>query len=87
MWHVAVSYSLFGVDKVGLCCFVAVLARCSVVQFFSKSKALNPLLSYVYTLSYSKVNCSLTLRENHRLRVFENRVKRGIFGPNRDKTL
>jgi hypothetical protein len=26
---------------------------------------------------------SLTLREGHRLRVFENRVLRRIFGPNR----
>jgi hypothetical protein len=28
---------------------------------------------------------SLTLREEHRRRVFENRVLRGIFGPNRDE--
>jgi hypothetical protein len=28
---------------------------------------------------------SLTLREEHRLRVFENRVVRRIFGPNRDE--
>jgi hypothetical protein len=27
----------------------------------------------------------LTLREEHRLRVFENRVLRRIFWPNRDK--
>jgi hypothetical protein len=27
---------------------------------------------------------SLTLREEHRLRVFENRVLRGIFGAERD---
>ena len=27
---------------------------------------------------------SLTLREEHRLRVFENRVLRSIFGPKRD---
>ena len=27
---------------------------------------------------------SLTLRENHRLKVFENRVLRRIFGPKRD---
>jgi hypothetical protein len=27
---------------------------------------------------------SLTLKEEHRLRVFENRVLRGIFGPKRD---
>jgi hypothetical protein len=30
---------------------------------------------------------SLTLREEHRLRVFENRVLRGIFGPNRDEVI
>ena len=28
---------------------------------------------------------SLTLREKHRLRVFENRVLRKVFGPKRDK--
>jgi hypothetical protein len=28
---------------------------------------------------------ALTLREEHRLRVFENRVLRKIFGPNRDE--
>jgi len=30
-------------------------------------------------------NLSLTLREEHRLRVFENRVLRRIFGPKRDE--
>jgi hypothetical protein len=29
--------------------------------------------------------CSLTLREDHTLRVFENRVLRRIFGPKRDE--
>jgi hypothetical protein len=29
--------------------------------------------------------CSPTLREEHRLRVFENRVLRRIFGPKRDE--
>jgi hypothetical protein len=28
---------------------------------------------------------SLTLRDGHRLRVFENRVLRRIFGPKRDE--
>jgi uncharacterized membrane protein len=28
---------------------------------------------------------SLTIREEHRLRVFENRVLRRIFGPKRDE--
>jgi hypothetical protein len=30
---------------------------------------------------------SLTLREKHRLRVFENRVLRRIFGPKRDEAM
>jgi hypothetical protein len=30
---------------------------------------------------------SLTLREEHRPRVFENRVLRGIFGPKRDEVI
>jgi hypothetical protein len=30
---------------------------------------------------------SLTLREEHRLRVFENRVLRGVFGPKRDEVM
>jgi hypothetical protein len=30
---------------------------------------------------------SLTLREEHRLRVFENRVLRRIFGPKRDEIM
>jgi hypothetical protein len=34
---------------------------------------------------YLNTTWSLTLREKHRLRVFENRVLRRIFGPNRDE--
>jgi hypothetical protein len=30
-------------------------------------------------------NCSVILREEQRLWVFENRVLRGIFGPKRDE--
>jgi hypothetical protein len=30
---------------------------------------------------YGSETCSLTLREEHRSKVFENRVLRGIFGP------
>jgi hypothetical protein len=29
----------------------------------------------------------LTLREEHKLRVFENRMLRGIFGPERDEVM
>ena len=34
---------------------------------------------------YGHETWSLTLREEPRLRVFENRVLRSIFGPRRDK--
>jgi hypothetical protein len=34
---------------------------------------------------YGYETLSLTLREEHRLRVFENRVLRRIFGPKRDE--
>jgi hypothetical protein len=36
-------------------------------------------------LMYGYETWSLTLREERRLRVFENRVLRGIFGPKRDE--
>jgi hypothetical protein len=32
---------------------------------------------------YGHKTCTLILREEHRLRVFDNRVLRGIFGPKR----
>jgi hypothetical protein len=35
-------------------------------------------------MMYGCETSSLTLREEHRLRVFENRVLRRIFGPKRD---
>jgi hypothetical protein len=34
---------------------------------------------------YGCETCSLTLKEEHRLQVFENRVLRRIFGPKRDE--
>jgi hypothetical protein len=34
---------------------------------------------------YGYETWSLTLREEHRLRVFENRVLRKIFGPKREE--
>jgi hypothetical protein len=33
---------------------------------------------------YGRETCSLTLRKEHILKVFENRVLRRIFGPKRD---
>jgi hypothetical protein len=36
---------------------------------------------------YGRETWSLTLREEHRLRVFEDRVLRRIFGPNRNEVV
>jgi hypothetical protein len=36
-------------------------------------------------LVYGRETWSLTLREEHKLKVFENRVLRRIFGPRRDE--
>jgi hypothetical protein len=39
----------------------------------------------ILPVPYGCETWSLTLREEHRLRVFENRVLRKIFGPERDE--
>jgi hypothetical protein len=45
-------------------------------------------LSFLYALHlYGCETWSLTLREECRLRVFENRVLRRIFGPKRDEVM
>jgi hypothetical protein len=36
---------------------------------------------------YARETWSLTLREEHRLRVFENRMLRRIFGPKKDEVM
>jgi hypothetical protein len=38
-------------------------------------------------VQYGCETCSLTLREEHRLRMFENRVLRRIFGLERDEVM
>jgi hypothetical protein len=42
---------------------------------------------YMPVVLYWCETWSLILREEHKLRVFENRVLRGIFGPNRDEVM
>jgi hypothetical protein len=41
-------------------------------------------MSYIWLL-YGCETWSLTLREDSRLKVFENRILRRIFGPKRDE--
>jgi hypothetical protein len=42
-------------------------------------------IMYIYLYVFLHMYWSLALREEHRLRVFENRVLRRIFGPKRDE--
>jgi hypothetical protein len=46
---------------------------------------LNSGIIILPVVSYGCQTCSVTLREEHRLRVFENNVLRRIFGPKRDE--
>jgi hypothetical protein len=43
------------------------------------------ILPILPVVLYECETCPLTLREEHRLRVFENRVLTRIFGPKRDE--
>jgi hypothetical protein len=66
-------------------------ACCHSVQklFFSRLSKNTKIRIYGTTVLpvvlYGCETWSLTLREEHRLRVFENRVLRKIFGPKRDE--
>jgi hypothetical protein len=51
--------------------------------FYLLQKKVDRCVTFV--VSYGCETWSLTLKEEHRLRVFENRVLRGIFGPKGDE--
>jgi hypothetical protein len=55
----------------------------SLMEFFNHN---NLLLTIKFTVEVETCETwSLTLREEHRLKVFENRVLRRMFGPKRDE--
>src|SRR5215468_10204774 len=66
-----------------------VLAFCVAVFCFTVlqrcAKCVNYSLCNIPVVLYGCETWSLTLREEQRLRVFENRVLRRIFGPKRDE--
>jgi hypothetical protein len=67
-----------------LCYLISV----NIMQYRSLSKNLQIKIYRTIILPVVLYGCeawSLTLREDHRLRVFENRVLRGIFGPKWDE--
>ena len=54
------------------------------IQILKINRYMNIILPVVL---YRYETCSLTLREEHRLRVFENKVLRRIFGPRTDMVM
>ena len=65
------------------CCYLVQDLLSSSLQYKnSKSKVYRNQTLHV---AHECQNLSLTLREEHRLRVFENRVLRRIFCPKRDE--
>jgi hypothetical protein len=54
-------------------------------QYFYESLRTASEQDGLLSVLYGCETWSLTLREEHRLRVFENRVLRRIFGPKRDE--
>jgi hypothetical protein len=50
-----------------------------------EAKLLKLFRDFRYSVLYDSETCSFTLREGHRLRVFENRILRRIFGLKRDE--
>jgi hypothetical protein len=51
----------------------------------SKNLKIKKYRTIILSVVYGCETWSLTLREVHRLKVFENRVLRGILGPKRDE--
>jgi hypothetical protein len=51
----------------------------------SKNIEIRIYKTIIFPILYGCETWCLTLREEHRLRVFENRVLRRIFGPKRDE--
>jgi hypothetical protein len=56
-----------------------------MIKHFNGFQKLGCLTIILPVILYGCETWSLTLREEHRLRVFENKVLRRIFGPKRDE--
>jgi hypothetical protein len=60
-------------------------AECFVFPFTKNIKIKTQRTIILTVVLYGCETWSLKLREERRMRVFENRVVRGIFGPRRDE--
>jgi hypothetical protein len=69
-------------------CFLSFGSEPSVFRLLSKNVKMRIYKTIISpVVLYGCETWSLTLREEHRLRVFENRVPRRIFGPMRDEVM
>ena len=84
MYVVPCYHSAPSGTKLGNACYRLVqnLLSSSLLSKNLKIKIYRTVILHV--VLYGCETWSLTLREEHRLRVFENRVLRRIFGPKRD---
>jgi hypothetical protein len=67
-----------------VCQYLTEEAKCFILWVGIHGVFPPPHVYYFVVVIWSET-WSLTLREEHRLRVFENRVLRNIFGPKRDE--
>jgi hypothetical protein len=65
--------------------FAAVRFSLSSSSLLSSNVKVKIYINNLPVVLYGYESWYLTLREDHRLRVFENRALRGIFGPKRDE--
>ena len=70
--------------KLGNACYYSVQNLLSSILLSKNLKIKIYRTIILPVVLYGCETWSLTLREEHRLRVFENRVLRRIFGPKRD---
>jgi len=73
--------------KVGNACYYSVQNLLSSNLLSKKLKIKIYRTIILPVVLYGCVTWSLTLREERRLRVFENRVLRRVFGPKRDEVM
>ena len=71
--------------KLGNACYYSVQNPLSSSLLFKKLKIKIYRTIILPVVLYGCETWLLTLREEHRLRVFENRVLRRVFGPKRDE--
>jgi hypothetical protein len=84
-----ICLGIFSIHSISLsfgnACYYSVQNLLSSSLLFKKLKIKRYRTTILPVVLYGCVTWSLTLRDERRLRVFENRVLRRVFGPKRDE--